>query len=212
MSLITRALIVDDLSPSREWLRAAVAQAFPEAVLLEAASILSAQAHLSPPPDLALIDLGLPDGSGVAIIKALRAKHPSAWCVVATVFDDDAHLFGALHAGAQGYVLKDETKENLVELLTGIVNDRPPLSPSIARRLLRHFAAPVEIEVPLTDRESEVLRLIGKGLSVPAVAELLALSKNTVAGYVKEVYRKLQISSRAEAALEAAKRGFIGRA
>lgn len=212
MSGFARALVVDDLASSRDWLARAAALAFPGIAVTPAASLAEALAACDPPPPLALIDLGLPDGSGVTLIERL---HPlGTLCVVATVFDDDAHLFPALHAGAQGYVLKDRTPESLAAMLAGIAAGQPPLSPSIARRLLRHFqpapSAPARAAEPgLTARESEVLRLIAKGLSVAEVASLLELSKHTVAGYLKDIYRKLSVGSRAEATLEAMRRGLV---
>jgi DNA-binding NarL/FixJ family response regulator len=165
-------------------------------------------------PPLALIDLGLPDGSGLQIIEALKRDVPNCVTVVSTVFDDDAHLFPALRAGAQGYVLKDEPIESLATMLTGIVSGQPPLSPSIARRLLRHFqplgSTPTgSNDSELTARETEVLRLIAKGFTVPQVADTLTLTRNTVAGYLKDIYRKLRVSTRAEATLEAARRGLV---
>lgn len=202
-----RILIVDDLASSREWLAKAVALAFPASTVSSAGSLAQARAVLSSVPSLALIDLGLPDGSGVELIEALNPL--GCVCVVATVFDDDAHLFPALRAGAQGYVLKDQSTQQLAELLTGIAAGQPPLSPSIARRLLRHFQPKPSRETPLTARESEVLGLIAKGLSVVEVAGLLGLSRHTVASYLKHIYRKLAVGTRAEATLEAMRRGLV---
>jgi DNA-binding NarL/FixJ family response regulator len=214
MSPFARALVVDDLAPSRIWLAQALRSAFPGIGIDLAASLREARAHIDPPPPLALIDLGLPDGSGVELIEALQRTSPDTLCIVATVFDDDAHLFPALRAGAQGYVLKDQAPETLVEMLRGIASGRPPLSPSIARRLLRHFQplpAPVgDEEAHLTPRETDVLRLTAKGLTLAEVADALALSRHTVSGYLKDIYRKLRVSTRAEAALEAARRGLVG--
>ncbi|MBN8483111.1 MAG: response regulator transcription factor, partial [Xanthomonadales bacterium] len=203
------ALVVDDLAPSRDWLARSVARAFPGIAVRLAADIATARAQLEPRPDLALIDLGLPDGSGVGLIEVLAAR--GTLCVVATVFDDDAHLFPALRAGAEGYVLKDQAQESLGDLLRGIADGQPPLSPSIARRLLREFqpAPRATDDVALSPRETDVLRLIAKGLSVPEVATMLGLTRNTTAGYVKDVYRKLSVSSRAEATLEAARRRLV---
>lgn len=211
MSGYARALVVDDLASSRDWLAAAAALAFPGIEIAHAATLAQALPLCTPPPPLALIDLGLPDGSGVRLIERL---HPlGTLCVVATVFDDDAHLFPALHAGAQGYVLKDRTPEALAAMLGGIAAGQPPLSPSIARRLLRHFQPPLvpdpQVEAALTARETEVLRLIAKGLSVAEAADLLGLSRHTVAGYLKDIYRKLSVGSRAEATIEAVRRGLV---
>ncbi len=209
MSRYTQALVVDDLPASRAWLGDALARAFPGIVVATAGSLVEAASHLATPPPLALIDLGLPDGSGVTLIGPLQAAGSLA--VVATVFDDDAHLFPALAAGAAGYVLKDQPPDALAAMLRGIADGQPPLSPSIARRLLGHFRpAPAATDTALTARETDVLRLIAKGLTVADVAAALALSRHTVTGYVKDVYRKLRVSTRAEATLEATRRGLVG--
>lgn len=212
MSEFAQALVVEDLPSSREWLVQALEAAFPGIQVRACTRLAEAAALLEPPPQLALIDLALPDGSGVSLIQRLQRDHPQCVCVVATVFDDDAHLFPALAAGAQGYVLKDQACDALAQMLRGIAAGQPPLSPSIARRLLRHFRpaplAPGD-EEPLTARESEVLRLIAKGYTVQEAAQVLELSRHTVASYLKDVYRKLRVGSRAEATLEAARRGLI---
>lgn len=211
MSGFDRALVLDDLAPTRVWLARALQQAFPGIAVAEAGSLAEAFAQCErDPPPLALVDLGLPDGSGLRVIERLVPQ--GTLCVVATVFDDDAHLFPALRAGAQGYVLKDQDGATLSDMLRGIVAGQPPLSPSIARRLLRHFqpvAAPVEPPSSLTPRETEVLRLIAKGLTIADVGEVLGISRHTASGYVKEVYRKLSVGSRAEAALQATRLGLI---
>ncbi|MDC8012697.1 response regulator [Tahibacter soli] len=209
MSGYARALVVDDLAASRDWLERALALAFPGIAVESAASVAEALARIDPPPPLALVDLGLPDGSGVRVIEELGRRGATV-TIVATVFDDDAHLFPALRAGAQGYVLKDQPPEALAAMLQGIAAGQPPLSPSIARRLLQHFRPPApEPDAPaLTPRETEVLRLTAKGLTVQEVADLLGLSRHTAGGYLKDIYRKLSVSTRAEAALEAARRGL----
>lgn len=215
MSGYARALVVDDLAPTRDWLSQALRTAFPGIVVDTASNLREAMALIESPPPLALIDLGLPDGSGVQLIEALQRGGAPTLCIVATVFDDDAHLFPALRAGAQGYVLKDQSRDVLADMLRGIAAGQPALSPSIARRLLRHFqplAAPkaeASGEQQLTPRETDVLRLTAKGLTMLEVAEALGLSRHTVAGYLKDIYRKLSVNSRAEATLEAARRGLV---
>ncbi|SDD12244.1 LuxR C-terminal-related transcriptional regulator [Aquimonas voraii] len=211
------ALLVDDLAPARAWLRAALSEAFAGIDIHEAGDIAEANrvlARLPAPPALALIDLGLPDGNGTRIIESLQRSGAATLCVVSTVFDDDAHVFPALRAGAQGYVLKDLPARELARMLRGILDGQPPLSPSIARRLLRQFQRP---ETPanttaseaLTAREAEVLQLIAKGYTVQQTAAALGLSPHTTSGYVKDIYRKLRVNSRAEATLEAAKMGLV---
>lgn len=213
------ALLVDDLAPARAWLRAALLDAFPEIDIHEAGSVAEASATLASlphAPDLALIDLGLPDGSGLRIIESLQRGPSRTLCVVSTVFDDDAHVFPALRAGAEGYVLKDLPAQALTRMLRGILDGQPPLSPSIARRLLRQFQLPSTASQPapseaLTTREAEVLQLIAKGYTVQQTAAALGLSPHTASGYVKDIYRKLSINSRAEATLEAARLGLVSR-
>ena len=203
-----RALVVDDLADVRAWLAEALGAAFPGIEVDAVASLAEAMARIEPPPQIALVDLGLPDGSGTQLIEALQKRGAGTLCIVATVFDDDAHLFPALRAGAQGYVLKDRDRDALAGMLRGIASGQPPLSSSIARRLLRHFQ-PMPQQADLTPRETEVLRLTAKGLTLNEVAEALGISRHTVSGYLKDIYRKLSVGTRAEAALEAARRGLV---
>lgn len=206
------ALVVDDLLESRSWLGQALETAFEGIAIHAAGSLAEARTYLaqSPPPDLALIDIGLPDGSGIELISELSRAKAETLCLVASIFDDNKHLFPALRAGAQGYLLKDQPMAQIVDLLKGIAEGRPPISPSIARKMLAYFQpSPQPDHCPLTEREKEVLRCIAKGLTLPETAQLLALSQHTVSGYVKDIYRKLNISSRAEAALTAHGLGLI---
>lgn len=118
-------------------------------------------------------------------------------------------LFPALRAGADGYFTKDQGQTELIRILTEIGAGRPPLSPGIARRLLNFFHQTDPVATPLTRREAEVLQLIGKGYATGEVAKLLDITRNTAAGYIKEIYRKLGINSRAEAAIKAAEFGLL---
>ncbi len=206
------AFILEDLPDSFVWLQAALDESFPGIRVEGASSVGEALEMLPalPVPALALIDLGLPDGSGVQVIEWLNRHAPQTVCIVASIFDDDGHIFPALRAGAHGYLLKDQPRAAIVQALTGIVTGQPPLSPAIARKLLSHFHAPrPQPDDTLTPREREVLVIIAKGMTMAETAALLGLSRNTVAGYVKDIYRKLNVSSRAEAALSARHMGLI---
>lgn len=214
------ALIVEDLPEIRNWLTQVARGAFPELAVMTAARLDEAlQLVDREPVDLALIDLGLPDGNGIDVVGALRRQQPKALSVVVTIYDDDDHLFPALQAGAFGYLLKEQPRDALVQQLLRISQGEPPLSPSIARRVLAHFAQAtaqrqtivrqIEGEVELTERERDVLMRVAKGFTLPEIAQQLGLSRHTVADYVKGIYRKLNVSSRAEAALEALRRGIV---
>jgi len=211
-------LLLEDLPEIRAWLRKLVLQVFPGATISESARVADAMALVAGVKfDLALVDLGLPDGSGVDVVTKLRDLQPDAQSVVVTIHDDDEHLFPALQAGAFGYILKEQARELITEQLQRISQGEPPLSPSIARRVMAHFSAKAKpaasslINVSLTDRESEVLLRVAKGYTLPEIGVQLGLSRHTIADYVKQIYRKLNVSSRAEAALEAQRLGLFGR-
>lgn len=219
--LFERALIVEDLDEPRQWLAELLPQALPVVRRVDtAATLAQARERLGEHAyGLALVDWGLPDGTSEALIAELVAARPGAVVIVATIHDDDTHVFPALRAGASGYILKSQPASVVVGQLRRIEQGEPALSPSIAARVLRHFRAgpepePTPAEEPrplaqLTEREVDVLRLIAKGYTASEVAQLLGLSSHTVTGYVRDIYRKLGITSRAEATLEAARRGLV---
>ena len=219
-------LLLEDLPEIRAWLRALVMQVFPGSTVVESARVHDALQQVGAHRfDLAMIDLGLPDGSGVKVVQALREAQPETQSVVVTIHDDDDHLFPALQAGAFGYLLKEQSREQLAEQLQRIAQGEPPLSPSIARRMISYFSAqankpliqpqqtPDQLmpNVQLTEREREVLLRVAKGFTLPEIGVQLGLSRHTIADYVKQIYRKLNVSSRAEAALEAQRLGLFGR-
>ena len=219
-------LLLEDLPEIRAWLRALVMQVFPGSTVVESARVHDALQQVGAHRfDLAMIDLGLPDGSGVKVVQALREAQPETQSVVVTIHDDDEHLFPALQAGAYGYLLKEQPREQLMEHLQRISQGEPPLSPSIARRMISYFSAqankpliqpqqtPDQLmpNVQLTEREREVLLRVAKGFTLPEIGVQLGLSRHTIADYVKQIYRKLNVSSRAEAALEAQRLGLFGR-
>ncbi|MCB1645369.1 MAG: response regulator transcription factor [Pseudomonadales bacterium] len=213
MSQLQDCLITEDHPQARAWLEKAVKQAFPEASVRTADSVKGALAELRQAlPDLALVDLGLLDGSGQDVIRALEAARRQAGAeitiVVSTVMNDDESIFTAIRSGADGYILKEETLDTLVAMLQGIRQNKPPLSASIALRLLNFFRAE-EGDDPLAPRERQVLQLLAKGFTVPRVAEMLGITYNTASSYVRDIYRKLNVTSRAEATLEASKRGLV---
>lgn len=206
------ALVVEDIAETRAWLMAAVQEAFPVCDVREARDRRQGlHAAGGVPVDLAVVDLGLPDGSGIDVIARLHELQPQALIVVATVMGDDASIIAALAAGAQGYLLKDTPQDLFVRQLAQLAQGLPALSPSVARRILSHFrdtAAPAESAADLTAREREVLGLVGRGLRTAEVARALGLTESTVASYVKTIYAKLGVNSRVEAARRAARMGL----
>lgn len=207
-------LLVEDQPHTRDWMLGVLASAFPGLRVATAGTLKAAQLWLDANGTkltLAVVDIGLPDGSGVDIVRRLAAEFPDALPIVATIYDDDAHLFEAIAAGARGYVLKDEEADLLVAYFKRIEGGEPPLSPSIAHRMLAHFRGPALARPDasgLSPRETEVLTLLARGMTVSEAATRLGLQPQTVASYVKVIYQKLNISSRAEATREALKRGL----
>ena len=206
-----RILIVEDIVETLRWLVEIVRSAYPAATICTANSVRTALSKLDGQIDLALIDLGLPDGSGLEILRGLNKASPSAIKVVTTVMGDDASIVSSLSAGADGYLLKETEAAGLSRQLTQLSMGLPAISPSVARRIMEHFrlTGPVaSLDGRLTERETEVLTLISKGLRNAEVASALNIAETTVAGYIKIVYRKLGISSRAEAAWHANRLGL----
>jgi two-component system, NarL family, nitrate/nitrite response regulator NarL len=183
---------------------------------------------------LMMVDLELPDGNGMELLAEL--SHYPATKIVTTLYSDDEHLFPALQCGADGYLLKEDRFEVLVEELQKIVRGQPPLSPAIARRLLSHFRTGSAVDIAadvrapsvfqssrlhaadqtpsddqdrLTPRESEVLTYLSKGFTIKEIANLMAIKWFTVNDHIKSIYKKLNVSSRAEAAVVASKQGLV---
>ena len=207
-------LILEDIFDTRQWIKEVVLDAFPGCEIDEAATIQQAKKAIAEKAyQLAIIDLSLPDGKGNEVLKHMNISNPSCYRVVATIYHDDQYLFSALKDGAHGYLLKEQPRDELIGLLKRILNDEPPLSPSSARRILRHFSylnTEKETEkTTLTARETEVLTCIAKGFNRPEIAQMLGIKGSTVATFTKSVYHKLGVSSRAQAALEANRLGLV---
>lgn len=162
-------------------------------------------------PDLAIIDLEAVDGQAPEFIKSIQKNSPETTCIVASYIEEDKEIFHALKAGAKGYLLKDKEEDQILKHLVNIVSGQPTVAPAIAYQMLGYFhqQPSFEDQEELSERESEILSHIAHGHKRAAVAEKLNISLNTVATHLKAVYRKLNINSRAEATLEALRRGLI---
>lgn len=209
-----RILIVEDIGEVRQWLSEIALAAFGDPAIDAAAGMREAFSMIARHPhDLALVDLGLPDGDGLEVLRRLRAERPGTVGVVTTAMGDDAHIVAALAAGAEGYLLKEQPKSVLVRQLTQLEAGIPALSPPVARRIMAHFRHTGPVAEPnekLTPREREVLTLIAGGHRIADAATALQLAESTVATHIKSIYRKLGIHSRAEASFHAARMGLFG--
>jgi two-component system nitrate/nitrite response regulator NarL len=244
--MTVKVLILEDNPVARSFLCRVVRESFSDAQhITEAGDLESARRqvalaggptglHGTDPFRLILVDLELPDGNGLELLAEL-AQYP-ATKIVTTLYSDDEHLFPALQRGADGYLLKEDRFEVLVEELQKIVRGQPPLSPAIARRLLNHFRTAPEAAAPavgpglhahatpptrplpldkpvehdrLTPRETEVLTFLSKGFTIKEIASLMGIKWFTVNDHIKSIYKKLNVSSRAEAAVLASKQGLV---
>lgn len=173
-------------------------------------------------PDILLADLGLPDGSGIDIIRETAARYPDCDIMVVTVFGDEDHVLASIEAGAAGYVLKDSIPQEFLGLLRQLRAGGSPITPVIARKLLTRFKsdaarnseskATPAVDAPpgvLSPRETEVLTYIAKGFSFNEIADLLGMSAHTVTTHVKRIYQKLAVHSRGEAVYEATQMGLL---
>lgn len=171
-------------------------------------------------PDVVLVDLGLPDGSGIDIINHVTASRTSSQVMVVSVFGDEKNVVASIEAGAVGYVLKDTLDENFLAAIRDMVAGGAPISPGIARHLLArvrrgregstqpvdHIAGEV---AGLSEREREILNLTAKGYTFPEIAKLLDISSETIKTHIKRVYQKLAVHSKGEAVYEAQRLGLI---
>ena len=212
------AIVEDDLG-----FRSALARALLAAPDMRLAGTAGTQAEgiallSGPPVDVLLVDLGLPDGSGIEVIRAAARQWPSCSIMVSTNFGDETHVMRSIEAGAAGYLLKDSSQARIVDEIRSLASGGSPISPIIARQVLAHFrqnAAPAGTEPAgdepqlLSAREKEVLDFITKGFTAVEIAKLMGLSHFTVRTFVRRIYSKLKVTSKAEAIYEARNQGLL---
>lgn len=163
-------------------------------------------------PDLVLMDITMPECDGLEATQLIKAELPETKIVMVTVSDDNDDLFDAIKRGADGYLLKNMSEEELSRTLEAVASGRPALSPGLAGRIIDEFARPRDA-VPkpadeLTPREGEVLRLVAAGATSREMAETLQVTENTINFHVKNILAKLRVKNRAQAAAYAVRSGL----
>ncbi len=210
------ALVEDDVR-FRNAFVAAIASSNDLVLQVQAGTLHEGLAMLAgPAADVLLVDLGLPDGSGIDLIKATRIAWPTCDIMVSSVFGDEAHVLRSIEAGAVGYLLKDSEPQRIVDQVRNLRAGGSPISPLIARQILMRLqptATPAASDTTPSDttlsgREQEVLSYITKGFNYDEIARLMQVSRPTVLTYVRRIYAKLQVSSKTEAVYEARKLGL----
>jgi DNA-binding NarL/FixJ family response regulator len=214
-------LVVEDDAVTRRSLCMAIDSEPALQLKMACDSVQSALAALEAGPcDLLLTDLGLPDGSGLEIIRACAQQYPGCDIMVLTMSSDDENVLACIEAGAAGYVLKNAGHQNIVRALLDLHCGGSPISPLIARKMLTRMRGeaksapavelPAEVQaVQLTKRERAILELIARGDSYAEAAQILSVSVGTVQTHVKSIYTKLSVHSRGEAVYEAQRRGLL---
>jgi DNA-binding NarL/FixJ family response regulator len=217
-------LLIEDHEGARHRLTEVLKRAFVEPEIVATSTLRAARPLISQRAfDLIVLDLSLPDGSGEDFLMEIFAIHEKAYVVIATIHDEGDRLSRALANGAQGYLLKDRSIEELTENFIGIRDGRPAITPAITSKLItmvnEQKIVPGDVRQDasvgsaaldlLTERETEVLVLLARGFSRPEIAGFLEISRHTVATHIGKIYEKLDISSRSEAAIYAERGGLV---
>jgi DNA-binding NarL/FixJ family response regulator len=218
-----RVMLVDDDDRIQQALRQAI-ETHPELNLVgQAYTLKDALAVVGElQPELVLVDLGLPDGSGLELIAHIHQHMPGCESMVLTVFGDESHVISSIEAGATGYLTKDTRTADILDRLKQLRAGGSPISPVIARRLLNRFrgvATPDQLPTsktamnqeftPLSEREQQVLEMVAKGFMQAEIADILGVSINTISTYIKRIYKKLAVNSRTSAVHRANALGLI---
>ena len=230
-----RVLIVEDDARMREFFASSVRRCASLVLAGSLGTVAEARAWLDDPAlvaDVLLIDLGLPDGSGLEVIRHALARNPACEALVISMFGDEENVLASIEAGALGYIHKDSTPDDVAHIILEMKNGASPISPMIARRVLANYrhlrddatahtedqrnargGTPPPSPAPggraLSPREQEVLELIARGFSYADIARLKAVSVHTVQTHIKNLYGKLAVRSKSEAVFEATQLGLL---
>ncbi|MCL4292424.1 MAG: response regulator transcription factor [Acidimicrobiia bacterium] len=204
-----RVFLLDDHEVVRRGLKDLLEGAGDLAVVGEASTAAEALARIPPTrPDVAVLDVRLPDGNGVEVCREVRTRHPEIQCLILTSFSDDEALFQAIMAGASGYLLKQVKGTDLVDAVRRVAAGQSLLDPAVTRRVLERLREPPEEDealARLTEQERAILELIAEGLTNRQIAERVHLAEKTVKNYVSNLLAKLGMERRTQAAVYAAK-------
>lgn len=209
-----RVMIIDDHPVVRQGVRSVLANHADIQVVGEADSAATLFATIdSIKPEVVLLDIRMPGQSGIEVTQRLKRDHPAIRVIILTTFDDDEYLFGALRAGAEGYLLKSASQESLADAIRQVGRGERLLSPHLVGKMMREFRDlakdKVRLDSGLTDQELAVLRMIAAGATNKEIAEKLFWSEVTVKRKVQDILEKMGVANRAQAVAEAGKRGLL---
>jgi len=209
-----RLLVADDQTVVREGLAAILTNYSDIEVIGQASDgIQAVEIIKKEKPDVVLLDMMMPNQDGLTTIPKVREVSPNTRILVVTAYAENDLVYQAIKAGALGYILKDATRDQLLQAVRDVDQGRASLQPSIAVKLIQEINHPTELTYtadPLTRRELETIRLIARGLSNQEIAEKLVVNERTIAKYVSSILDKLQLANRTQAALYALREGITG--
>jgi len=205
-----RVILADDHAVVRAGIRQFLERSGQIQVLAEAGNGRHAcQLVGQQPPDVAVLDVQMPEMSGIEVTRWIHANHPSVGVLVLTAYDDEPYVQAVLRAGANGYVLKTASPEEIVRAVLDVAEGRDVLDAAMARRLITRAEPPAQLVEPLTERELEILTLAGKGLTNKAIGMALHISDRTVQNHLAHIFQKLQAASRTEAVMRGVSLGLL---
>lgn len=220
-----RVVVVEDIRPNRIFLEDCIREHDRLSLAASFETLSSAQGWFeTQSADLLLIDLGLPDGSGLNLMRQVHRQWPQCDMLVVSMFGDETNVIASIEAGAVGYVHKDDEAADIAQTLLAVKVGASPISPMIARHLLRRMRPAAEVAAPqpvgpvepsesaavsLSRREQEVLEYIARGFSYLEISRLQGITVHTVQTYIKKLYGKLAVHSRSEAVYEANRLGLL---
>ncbi len=203
-----KVIVVEDDPVIREWLGSVIDSSHGFRCTGLYSNGETAIAHLGKPPvDVVLMDIILPGKSGIECTKKLKQMHPKIDVIILTVQENDEMVFQALCAGASGYLTKNVSSQRLIEAIKEVRSGGAPMSTNIARMVVQSFRR--NTESPLTQRETEVLHLLARGKSYTMIADELFVDGETVRSHIKNIYRKLEVNSKADAIAKAMRERLI---
>lgn len=205
-----RVVLADDHSVVRKGVREFLEEEPDIDVIGEASDGLQAvELATELQPDVIVMDIKMPQLSGVDATKRIRSAAPKVRVLALTAYDDDPYIFGLLEAGASGYVLKTAESSELIRAIRAVAAGQSALDPAIAPRIIARVAQPASVAESLTERELEVLRLAARGLTNKQIGHDLDISDRTVQNHLANIYAKLGVASRTEAVTAALQRGML---
>lgn len=208
-----RVIVADDHSLFRDGITSLLEAAGYEVVEQVGNGELAIEAVRRHRPDLVLLDIKMPVVNGIEALKVIRSEFPNLRVVILTVSDEDEDLYAAIQAGADGYLLKDLTSDEFLEMLSGLERGEAAISRKATTQLIAGYqqlsTQVTDPKQPLTEREFELLRLLADGLSNKRIAERLFISENTVKYHIKNILQKFGVQNRTEAVALAMRQGLL---